>query len=184
MQQFSTSSRFFSMFCFCRNSKVISDFITQIYIVQNVCCTKFRCKCYFCLKLWTSDPTCTLHKVQVHILLLSKIMSNYSKCKSSDCKVKIRTLNERSFANDGDTIFGSNELHYGCTDSLLGTSKWFQMDYLLSSNLKLDSIKWCGNFVERHCFRIALGDSPNNVETVPFRKTSTPENQVKFRYSS
>ena len=38
-------------------------------------------------------------------------------------------------------------------------------------------ISWCGNFAERHSFRIVS-------ETVPFRKTSTPGNQVKWRYFS
>ena len=44
-------------------------------------------------------------------------------------------------------------------------------------------ISWCENFLERRSFRLALGDSlPNYVETVPFHKISTLENQVKLWY--
>ena len=50
---------------------------------------------------------------------------------------------------------------------------------------KFHLISRCGNFVKRHIFRIVLGDSSetarNYVESVPFRKISTPGNQGKLR---
>ena len=41
--------------------------------------------------------------------------------------------------------------------------------------LQFHLISWRGNFAERHSFR-----ARNYAETVPFRKNSTPGNQVKY----
>ena len=52
------------------------------------------------------------------------------------------------------------------------------MERTLGKIKKLHLISLCGNFVEKHSFRRVSGDA----ETVPFRKISTAENCVKFRY--
>ena len=37
-------------------------------------------------------------------------------------------------------------------------------------------ISWCGNFVERHSFRIVSGESPKTMRKLSFHKISTPGN--------
>ena len=47
---------------------------------------------------------------------------------------------------------------------------------------KFHLISWYGNFVEKQSLQSFRQFNRNNVETVLFRKISTSENQLKFRY--
>ena len=60
--------------------------------------------------------------------------------------------------------------------------KNFKLEYSLDFSYHCEKyhnfhlISWCGNFVERHSFRIVLGIAQNYAETVPFHKISPPGN--------